>query len=355
MKVLVYGANGGLARMVAGSLRRRKLEVCLGGRQLSRLQGVAGPSEECRVGGPDAVVRGARVVINCAPLSWAETDALVAASLRAGADYLDTSGEQALIGHLLDTYGPEAQSLGRSLIPAVGFDYAVGDCLARLAADGLEPCSEIEVSYAFSQGAVDGSLAFAARRRGRECVYRRGAWRNVPFELDWAVVEFPPPFGRQQVGRYGAGEVISVPRHTRTLSVRTSIVASALVPHPVLLPLFPILRPFVTRAMETRLRYLIHWLARRLRRGSAQPPSRPSFPPIGPAFAVVAVARGRGGSRRWTATGGDCYLASAELIALAAENLLAGKAAPGALSPAAAFEPGSFLEQLQPFVVCATD
>lgn len=339
--------------MVAAALRDRQLPVSLAGRRLQRLQLYAAPGEECRVGSFSEVVKGMRVVINCAPLDLWESEALAGASLSAGAHFVDTGGEQASVRHLLDAFGAQASRAGLSLIPAAGFDYALGDCLVRVAAEGLEPCTEIEVAYAFGPGAEDASLNFAAAKRGPEVVYRQGRWQNVPFELDRGFVDFPPPFGRCQVGRYGGGEVVCGPRHTRTQALRTVIVASALVPHPALLPLFPVLRPLVTRLMATRLRSLVLWLARRLRPAQNANLTPPRFPPKGPNFAIVVEARNSSGSSRHVvATGPDCYSAGAQAVALCARELLLGKGRPGALSPAAAFPPRSFLEQLNPFVVC---
>lgn len=340
MNILVYGAGGQLGRMVAAALQARGASLTLSSRRPDRLT----PGPDARVhDAAEPLPQDLSVVINCASLSWEQTESLVRAGLEVGAHYLDTSGEQWLIGELLERF-EEAE---RCVVPAVGFDYAVGDCLARLAASEFDRCSEVVVAYALEGGqAALHSLEFATHSaRGPEVVYREGSWRKVPFELDLERFDFPPPSGRRRMGRYGAGEVMTVPRHTRVSRVRTLITASSLVPHPALLPLFPLLRPLAGLILKTRLRTWIGWLGRRLA-GSSGPPSQGD----GPAFQVVAEAVCPSGRRRrCVAKGPDCHRTTAEAVALGGLWLARGEVGGrGAQPPAVAFPPERFLNALAP-------
>lgn len=319
-------------------LRGRGLRLWLGGRN---------PQELARLAQSDEGVRGEdwsgiRVVVNCTP----RIDEVIERCLEQRLHYVDACGDQAQIQSVLDRFDAEAKRAGICIVPAVGVDYSLGDCLSALAC----PCEELIVAYSFSQGAAGNSLDFAtAAPRGAEVVFRQGAWRAVPFEKDGGHFVFPAPFGRQQVARYGCGEVVMVPRHSQVTTVRSWINAASLAPHPWLLPVFPWLRPLISKLLQTRFRWLLGWVRKRLLRPGKAPASAPIQ---GPAFAVVVEAQGYGLSRRLWARGQDCHQATAAILALAAEWLATGRATPGggALTTAQAFACQEFLQALQPQV-----
>ena len=119
--------------------------------------------------------------------------------------------------------------------------------------------------------------AGAATTAGPEVVYRDGRWRRVPFEFDRAWFEFPDPVGRRQMSRYGSGEVITVPHHVQTQSVITLITSTSLCPYPVLLPVFPMIRPVVGLVRRTPARAILGMIAAAL--GRIALPHRCQNPP----------------------------------------------------------------------------
>lgn len=352
MKVLVYGASGRLGQMVARLLRAQGYSLKLGGRSEEKLKSVSQLGDEITTSALPQQVRGVSVVANCAPLNSRESDALIAAALTAGAHYADLTGEQAALRHIFEAHGEAAREAGVCLVPALGLDYAVGDFLAHLAAQG-RACDEIVIAYAFEgEEAADNSMDHATSSpRGTEVVFRNGRWSKVPFELDLGWFRYPPPLGRQQVGRYGSGEVITVPLHIETPTIRTLITASSLVPHPLLLPLFPILRPLVALALRTPFRHLIRLagqLMARLRPRAAASPGPRLVSEKGPSFLVVLEAEGRDFEKvRLVAGGRDCHDATARILAHGVDLLARGEnRGSGVLSPAQAFQPEAFLDQL---------
>jgi short subunit dehydrogenase-like uncharacterized protein len=371
MRIAVYGATGFLGALVVDHLHRRGVDVTLVGRRLDALQRVAASHAAMRVAvapleDAPALARaleGCAAVINCAPAA-ACGDRLLYAALDAHTHYVDAAGEQHHIQRLFDAFGDEAGRRGIAIVPACGFDYAIGDCLARLAARDREPAAEIVIAYCIEGSDVSGNSAQNAANApaAQEVVYRAGRWMPVPLELDRGAFDFPAPFGRRQMSRYGSGEVITVPRHTRTRAVRTLITTTSLCPHPALLPVFPILRPAIGLARRTPGARDLLRLAASLaaRRGSAAPTSTAAPkttdappPPVDPGrrFVVAAEAKGLDGSAgRATATGGDFHAITAALLAYAAVSLGGGHA-PGAFSPATAFQPDALLDALAPFGV----
>ena len=67
-----------------------------------------------------------------------------------------------------------------ALLPALGFDYAPGDCIARLAAAGLEPLDELVLAYSVEGfGMTRGTLRSGLEMmKGGDVVYEQEEWRR---------------------------------------------------------------------------------------------------------------------------------------------------------------------------------
>lgn len=161
---------------------------------------------------------GADVVINCAGPFTLAGDALARTAIDTRTHYVDSTGEQTFIAALFDRHGPAAERAGVALVPALGFDYLPGDCIARIAAEGHEPLREIVLAYSVRGfGMTRGTMRSALEMmRGGDLVYEGGGWQPAPPGIVRASFGFPEPIGRQAVSRYPSGELITVPRHTRT-------------------------------------------------------------------------------------------------------------------------------------------
>jgi short subunit dehydrogenase-like uncharacterized protein len=353
--VAIYGATGHTGRLVAAELERLGARCVVAGRDASRLTELARQHPHvvgervARVEDPSALremLDGCGVLVNCAgPLS-ALGEPVVRAAIETGTHYVDPAGEQAFIRAVFERHGAEAKRRGVTLVPALGFDYAPGDCIARLAADGREPLRDIVVAYALTGKGVRGDALRAGSDdlAGAEVVYRDGAWRPAPGGVHRAAFRFPPPLGRQPMQRYGSGEAITVPRHTRTARVTTLITASTWAPHEALVPMMPFLRPLAGRVRRTPLRRLLRLAAPSSGEASeARDENRRTA-----SFVVAAVARGTDGSiGRGIVEGEDFYGLTAAALAAGANRLATtdGRAA-GVLPPALAFDPADFLDDL---------
>ena len=69
-------------------------------------------------------------MINCAGPFNRSGEPVVAAAVQTGSHYVDSTGEQNFMKMVFDRYGEEAERRGVGLVPALGFDYAPGDCIA---------------------------------------------------------------------------------------------------------------------------------------------------------------------------------------------------------------------------------
>ena len=349
--VVLYGATGYTGGLVARELKRRGVDHVLSGRDRSKLATLgeelgaparAAPLENEHV--LRELLEDASAVINCAGPFTLAGDALVRAAIDTGTHYVDSTGEQTFIKLVFDSHGPAAERAGVALVPALGFDYAPGDCVARLAARGREPLEELVLGYAvkgfgMSRGTLRSGLEIM---KGGDVVYEGGEWRPAPFGVFRASFDFPEPIGRQTMIRYPSGEVITVPRHTRTKRVASMLTARTSAPNALAARAMPYVQPGLELSLRTPLRGVLSRAVDVLPKGPGEGARRAAE------FTVVAVAHGEDGSTgRAVVRGSDVYGLTAVTLVHGAELMSApGYDRAGALGPAAAFDPEAFLNHL---------
>jgi short subunit dehydrogenase-like uncharacterized protein len=349
--IVLYGATGYTGRLVVDELERRGLEYVLSGRDEAKLAGLAGergatvraaPLDDSRA--LRELLADASAVISCAGPFTLAGHGLVRAAADTGTHYVDSAGEQPFIKRVFDDHGAAAERAGAALVPALGFDYSPGDCIARLAARGHEPLEELVVAYSVKGlGLTRGTMRSALEMvKGGDFVYEDGDWRPAPFGIFRASFDFPEPIGRQTMSRYPSGEVITVPRHTRTKRVVSMVTARTLAPHPSLAPALPYTMPPLALTLRTPVRGLLSRAVGALPEGPSETERRAAE------FTIVAVARGEDGSeRRGLVRGSDVYGLTAVTLVHGAELMSAsGYDRAGALAPAAAYDPEAFLNYL---------
>jgi short subunit dehydrogenase-like uncharacterized protein len=352
--IAVYGATGFTGGLIARELKRRGAEFLIAGRDRGKL---AALSEELG-GAPFAAVslddpaglremlEGCSVVAACAGPFTLYGEPVVEAAVETGTHYLDTTGEQPFMRMVFDRYGARAAEKGVALVSGMGFDYAPGDLIAALTADGMGPLEEIVVAYCVQGFAPTRGTALSGLEimRGGDVVWADGDWRPASRSADGGQWHFPDPIGEQRMLRYPAGEQITAPRHVETARVRTLL--NGMVVPPRLMPLAVASSPLLGLAMRTPLRRVAGAVIRRL-------PAAPSESARQACrFTISCEARGKTGARRGTAHGGDVYGLTAHSVAHGA--LLCADPAydrSGALAPAQAFDPASFFAALADFGV----
>ncbi len=209
--------------------------------------------------------------------------------MAAGADYLDSSGEQAWARLLFERFR-EAET---AILPCFGFDYVPGDVAARLAAEGLEPLDEIVVAYSATAAATSrGTRRTVGEIVGQPVV----AWhegRLVPSRLGATTRTIVFPFGAREVVEFGGAEPLTVPRHTDVRTVRAYM---------------RLAKPAAKAARSAALLAPLIRTSAGLR-GIGPEPGKSAAT----RFVVVAEARGPQGGRRVTLAGSDPYLLTARL------------------------------------------
>jgi short subunit dehydrogenase-like uncharacterized protein len=351
MQVAVYGATGHTGRLVLSELDSRRARCVIGGRDRSRLDELAHRHECVAKARPASLddprglrgfLDGCDVAINCA--GQVAGDRLIDAAIDSRVGYVDAVGDQPFIRKVFERYADDARRAEIPVVPALGFDYAIGDWIARLAAAGCEPLRELVIAYALSGSGVsrDALSAGAEGFGGGEVVYRDGRWTSPPGGIQRIYFRFPRPLGRQQMQRYGSGEVITVPRHTTTARVTTLITASTWSPHPSLTPLMPWIRPLAAAVRQTPLAGALGLAARAGGPSEGREEDRRSA-----RFVIAAVAHGENGSgRNALVEGGDFYGLTGATLARGALELARTPTRVGVLPPAGAVDPWELLDSL---------
>ncbi len=351
--IAVYGATGYTGRLVARELARRELDFVLSGRSAGKLRALASdlggdpPVRPASLDDRDAlrhVLGDCAAVINCAGPFMRYGEPVVRAAVETGTHYVDTTGEQPFMQFIYERLDDAAKAAEVAVVPAVGFDYVPGDLISALAARGLEPLSEVVIAYA-AQGfaATRGTLHSGLEMlRSGGLEYREGALRPVGWRPRRVHFTFPAPIGRLAMLPYPSGEVLTVPRHTRTRKVVTLINAGVAAPPGMPDDLVPLTQPALALALHTPAKALADLAIDRLPEGPSEEQRRAAR------FTIVVIARGEDGrSGRGIVTGGDVYGLTAVTAVHSAVMLAdSGYDRAGALSPASAFEPLEFLNYL---------
>ena len=234
MKIAVYGATGYTAGLVIEELVRRGAEHVPVGRDLSGLRpAFRETAADLRTASLDdparlaAAFHGCDAVINCVAPFVLHGEPVVRAALAAGVHYVYVTGEQYFIKRVFDVFGEDARRAGVTVMPAATDDGFCGDLLASAVAEqalgGADPAGRtgvIEeltmahrlVSGGPSRGTMRSALAnrdmFASGGLG----YADGRWRTGG-PARRTHVAFPGDEKPSPVVKFGAPEVIMIPRH----------------------------------------------------------------------------------------------------------------------------------------------
>lgn len=353
-RVVVAGATGFTGGLVARRLSEAGLPAVLTGRRRERLERLADrfPGAEVRradvtePGRLRELLRTGDVVVNCAGPFTDIGEHVVRAAVEAGADYLDTTGEQAFMRRTLEAWDGPAREAGVAVVNAMAFEYALGDCALSLAAGrlGREPAAA-DVVYSW-RGAADATSAGTRRSVLRAVaepgvVREGGAWRREPTGRRRREVR-PPGGPRLAAVSLPAGEVLTAPRHLGVERARGWMIVGGTLSR-LLPPLASLLPPLVRAALPV--------LDRLAARGPEAPDGEARR---ASRFQVLArVEDAGGGSETVAVEGRDPYGVTAEIVLLgtrAARGRAAadGEGPPaGVLPPARLVEPAAFLDALE--------
>lgn len=310
----MFGAAGHTGRFVVAELVERGWSPVVAGRDEGKLRGL-GEVRVAKIDDPaslDAMLRGARAVINCAGPFLDTALPVVEAAVRNGVHYLDVAAEQAAARAVFEGFAKAPVAI----VPAMAFYGGLADLLATTAMGELAEADDIRVGIALDRWQPTlGTRKTGERNNVPRVVVREGRLQPlVPSSASW---EFPEPFGAQAMTAVPFTEVITIARHLRAREVSTYLNTASLA------ELRDPATPAPT-AVDDRGR-------------SAQQ------------FVMEVRVRAGEQERRMTARGRDIYAITAPIVVEAAERLCDGRAwRTGAVAAGEAFEAREFLAALAP-------
>lgn len=177
---LLYGSYGYTGRLIAERARELGLTPLLAGRDAGQLG-----AQAAELGLPhrafalddaaalDAALRETRVVLHAAGPFSRTAKPMVEACLRAGAHYLDITGEIGVF-ELCAAQDAKAKAAGVMLLPGAGFDVVPSDCLAAHLARRLPSATSLTLAFMGLGGVSRGTLTTMAENAGEGGAVRRG-------------------------------------------------------------------------------------------------------------------------------------------------------------------------------------
>jgi short subunit dehydrogenase-like uncharacterized protein len=197
--LLIYGANGYTGALIARRAVERGLSPVLAGRDgaaVERLATALGlASRDFGLDDPAALdegLSGARAVLHCAGPFSRTSRPMADACLRAGAHYLDITGEGEVFAALA-ARDAEARSRGVTLLPGAGFDVVPSDGLAAHLAARLPGAARLTLAFRASAGPSRGTALTMVEGLHRGGMIRRGGVLT-PVPAAWRIRDFD--FGR---------------------------------------------------------------------------------------------------------------------------------------------------------------
>ncbi len=206
-RIVLFGASGYTGDLAAREMVERGMTPVLAGRRREPLERLAAELGGLEVKLADVddpasvyalVEKGDVLVSTVGPFMRFGQPALDAA-LKAGAHYLDSTGEGPFIRRVFEQAGPRAQAQGTVLLTAMGYDFVPGNLAGALALrDAGGTASRVEIGYCWqneggssASGMSGGTRASAAGialepsfawRKGR-LVTERGAKEIRSFDI----------------------------------------------------------------------------------------------------------------------------------------------------------------------------
>ena len=197
LRWMIYGANGYTGELIAREAARRGHQPVLAARNRPTIEALARelglPARAFSLDDVAAVtehIQGHALVLNCAGPFSVTAAPMMEACLRAGAHYLDITGEIGVF-ELPHSLHDRARNAGTVLCPGVGFDVIPTDCVAAALKAALPDATHLALGFdtrsGFSPGTAKTSVEGLAQG-GK--VRRNGQIVTVPLAYEVRRIDF---------------------------------------------------------------------------------------------------------------------------------------------------------------------
>jgi short subunit dehydrogenase-like uncharacterized protein len=347
-RVVLFGATGYTGELTARAMVERGMRPVLAGRRREAVERLAAElgglkSATADVSDPGSLrsllERGDTLVTTVGPFArWG--DAALDAALEAGAHYIDSTGEPPFVRRVFEEAGPRAERSGSIAMTAMAYDWVPGNLTGALALHQAESPAGVRIGYFATGGGLGGmsggtrasmfeSLAEPSFQfRGGRIVTERGAKQVHAFEAG----------GKKREGvSVGTSEAFSLPRVFPGVK-DVEVYLGWFGPRSKLMQRASLVGAGFTRIPGVRS--ASRALVERFVTGSTGGPDEDARKGTGSLFVAEAFDRGGEVLARVETRGINGYEFSGLVLAWAAEQTAAGKAAqagPGARGPVEAF------------------
>lgn len=177
------------------------------------------------------LLRGAKVVVNCAGPFVRTLVPVARAAVAAGGHCIDVCDDSVAVGGLLETdLDHAAREAGVTLLTGMGSDPGTNNILAKWYADKLDRVDEVALYWAVGIGELDGAALEHTLHMavGKVPQYLDGALKYVEGGTGEETVVFPEPIGACVVRHVGHPQPLTMPPHLK--GVRRLVVKGAILP-----------------------------------------------------------------------------------------------------------------------------
>ncbi|MEW6777333.1 MAG: saccharopine dehydrogenase NADP-binding domain-containing protein [Bdellovibrionota bacterium] len=330
---MIYGANGYTGKLAAEKAASLGKKPVLAGRREEAIRPLAErlglPWRAFSLDSPQEALEGLKgvsLVLHCAGPFSATSKPMVDACLKAGAHYLDITGEIDVF-ETIHARTEEAKKAKCVLMPGVGFDVVPSDCLAASVAKALPGATELEIAIAGFGSASPGTTKTAVEgiADGGK-VRKNGKIVSVPPGNKTREALFPDgekrfcvsmPWGDVSTAYYSTG----VPNITVYFAMPRSVSIGMKLSRPFL-PLF---------GLKPVQNFLKDQVEKRVKGPSETERKR------GKVYLWARAADGKGKSVEGTLEVPEGYTFTVDAALACAERVLAGEVPGGAWTPSKAF------------------
>lgn len=194
---MIYGANGYTGELIAREAAKRGLKPLLAGRRKESMQALAAElGFDARVFGLDdpaalaANLEGVTLVLHCAGPFSATAAPMMDACIKAGAHYLDITGEIGVFEHA-QSLNQSANKAGVVICPGVGFDVIPTDCVAAALKEAMPDATDLSLGFDSRSGMSPGTAKTSVEGMAQGGKVRRnGKIETVPLAFDVRRIDF---------------------------------------------------------------------------------------------------------------------------------------------------------------------
>ncbi|MBX3183566.1 MAG: saccharopine dehydrogenase NADP-binding domain-containing protein [Polyangiaceae bacterium] len=338
--LMVYGASGYTAKLIAELAHERGMKLVLAGRRLSSFAADASrlgfEARELALDDPAALrqgLDGISVVLNCAGPFIDTFAPMVRACLQVGAHYLDITGELEVF-EAASRRDAQALTAGVVVLPGVGFDVVPSDCLAAHLKQRLPDATKLTLAFTSTGRPSRGTATTMVRNLGDSGWVRRGG-RLVPVPLGKLTREI-------DFGEGGCHHTVAIPWGDVSTAFH-----STQIPDIEVYTRAPKAAALAMRAGSRAKRLLgSPWVQSQLLARVARGPAGPSDDQRarGKSWLYGEVVNAAGERRVSRLTAPEGYTLTADAALKVAERVLRGEASPGFQTPSRAFGADFVLE-----------